>query len=103
MGRTARQTPKRAAELLDGGSLYRVFKGIILCRQPILAVENATDTFGVVRVAVDIEKTLTTRARRRPVARHRKRLDLHDLDFFAEESILLRGTTDCVDEFEPQE
>lgn len=35
-----RQTPKRAAELMDGGSLYRVFKGLILCRQPILAVET---------------------------------------------------------------
>jgi hypothetical protein len=33
-----RQTPKRAAELIEGGSLYRVFKGIILCRQPIVAV-----------------------------------------------------------------
>jgi hypothetical protein len=35
-----RQTPKRAAEIIDGGSLYRVFRGVILCRQPILAVET---------------------------------------------------------------
>ena len=35
-----RQTPKRAGELMDGGSLYRVFKGVILCRQAILAVET---------------------------------------------------------------
>src|SRR5438876_175727 len=35
-----RQTPKRAAELVDGGSLYRVYKGFILSRQRIVAVER---------------------------------------------------------------
>jgi hypothetical protein len=35
-----RQTPKRAAELVDGGSLYRVYRGQILSRQRILAVET---------------------------------------------------------------
>jgi hypothetical protein len=34
-----RQTPKRVAELLDGGSLYWVFKGVILIRQRIAAIE----------------------------------------------------------------
>ena len=35
-----RQTPKRAAEMVDGGSVYRVFKGVILCRQRVLAVNT---------------------------------------------------------------
>jgi hypothetical protein len=35
-----RMTPKRVAEVLDGGSLYRVMKGQILGRQTILAVDT---------------------------------------------------------------
>ena len=35
-----RQTPKRAPELLGGGSLYWVFKVVILIRQRIAAIET---------------------------------------------------------------
>lgn len=35
-----RMTPKRAAEMVDGGSVYRVFKGQVLCRQRILAIDT---------------------------------------------------------------
>ena len=35
-----RQTPKRAEALTTGGSLYRVFKGLILTRQHIVEVRT---------------------------------------------------------------
>jgi len=35
-----RQTPKRSAELVQTGSVYRVFKGVVLCRQRVLAVDT---------------------------------------------------------------
>lgn len=35
-----RQTPKRAGELVDGGSLYRVMKGAVLCRQAIVRIDT---------------------------------------------------------------
>ena len=35
-----RMTPKRAAEMLDGGSVFRVFKGVILCRQRMLDIQT---------------------------------------------------------------
>ncbi|MBB1180032.1 DUF1489 domain-containing protein [Pseudomonas sp. FW305-3-2-15-E-TSA4] len=33
-----RMTPKRAAEIEDGGSLYWVVKGVVVCRQPVLDI-----------------------------------------------------------------
>jgi hypothetical protein len=35
-----RQTPKRAEEIVAGGSLYWVFKGVVLVRQTVLAIET---------------------------------------------------------------
>jgi hypothetical protein len=35
-----RQTPKRAAEMIGEGSVFRVFKGAILCRQRILDIRT---------------------------------------------------------------
>lgn len=52
-----RMTPKRAAELVDGGSIYRVFKGVILCRQRILAV-NTVGEGVTARCEITLDDTL---------------------------------------------
>jgi hypothetical protein len=41
-----RNAPKRRAEVLDGGSLYWVVKGIILVRQPILDIVSFQEADG---------------------------------------------------------
>ncbi len=40
------QTPKREADLLDGGSMYWVIKGIILVRQRLVGFEQGTKDDG---------------------------------------------------------
>ena len=40
------QTPKRQAELLDGGSLYWVIRGIILVRQKLIGFEEGVKDDG---------------------------------------------------------
>jgi hypothetical protein len=40
------QTPKRREELLDGGSLYWVIKGVVQVRQPLLDVAEGTKDDG---------------------------------------------------------
>jgi hypothetical protein len=46
---TTRMAPKRAAELVDGGSLYWVIRGQIMCRERIAAVRPFVDREGVGR------------------------------------------------------
>lgn len=53
---STRMTPKRAGELMAGGSLYRVFKGVILCRQRILDVVT-TGEGATARCAVTLDET----------------------------------------------
>jgi len=46
---TTRMVPKRAEDLLDGGSLYWVIRGQIMCRERIAAVRPFVDKEGVGR------------------------------------------------------
>ena len=47
-----RMWPRRADEILAGGSLYWVFRGAVLARQPILALEEVTGADGIRRCAI---------------------------------------------------
>lgn len=52
-----RMTPKRGPEMVDGGSIYRVFKGVILCRQKILAVDTVGEG-AAARCAIALDETV---------------------------------------------
>ncbi|MGA8226678.1 MAG: DUF1489 domain-containing protein [Xanthobacteraceae bacterium] len=46
---TTRMVPKRVDELLDGGSLYWVIRGQVMCRQELVAIRPFVDKDGVGR------------------------------------------------------
>jgi hypothetical protein len=50
-----RMTPKRAADILDGGSLYWVIKGQIAARQRIVGIEPFRDSDGIGRCKVSLD------------------------------------------------
>ena len=50
-----RMVPKRADELTDGGSLYWVIRGEIMCRQRIRAVRPFRDKDGVGRCGIVLD------------------------------------------------
>lgn len=63
-----RMVPKRAEELLDGGSLFWVMKGEIRARQTLLDVRDFRDDEGVRRCALVLDPNVvrTQRRGRRP-------------------------------------
>ena len=65
---TTRMWPKREAELLAGGSLYWVIKGVVLARQAIVALERVTGADGIERCAIHLDAAIhrTEPAPRRP-------------------------------------
>jgi hypothetical protein len=52
---TTRMVPKRAAEVIDGGSLYWVIRGQIMCRERILDIRPFTDKEGIGRCHIVLD------------------------------------------------
>lgn len=63
-----RMWPKRDAELLDGGSLYWVVKGVVLARQRIVRLDEVDRGDGIRRcgIVLDPEVIRTEAAPKRP-------------------------------------
>ncbi|HEX3432400.1 MAG TPA: DUF1489 domain-containing protein [Rhizomicrobium sp.] len=59
-----RQTPKRAAELLDGGSLYWVIRGQVAARQRLVDIRPARAKDGMQRCGLVYEPKLVPTIRR---------------------------------------
>lgn len=53
-----RMWPKREAEVLDGGSIYWVIKGVILCRQRVLRLDEVVRQDGIRRCGIVLEPGL---------------------------------------------
>jgi hypothetical protein len=61
-----RMTPKRADELMDGGSLYWVIKGAILVRQRIVSIRTLESGSQPCKIDLAPELILTAPQPRRP-------------------------------------
>ncbi|MGB1236196.1 MAG: DUF1489 family protein [Planktomarina sp.] len=47
-----RMWPKREAEVINGGSIYWIIKGVILCRQRVLRMDEVIGQDGIRRCAI---------------------------------------------------
>ncbi|AXC50370.1 DUF1489 family protein [Paracoccus suum] len=63
-----RMWPTREAELLAGGSIFWVFKGVMLARQRLLRLDERTGTDGIRRCALILDRRVvrTSAMPRRP-------------------------------------
>jgi hypothetical protein len=63
-----RMWPKRAEEVLNGGSLYWVFKGSVLCRQRILRLDEVEGGDSILRCGIVLDPAIVrvSAAQRRP-------------------------------------
>ncbi|KUJ76346.1 DUF1489 family protein [Ruegeria profundi] len=63
-----RMWPKREAEILNGGSIYWVIKGVVQCRQRILRLDEVRGEDGIRRCAIvlDPDVVRTQNALKRP-------------------------------------
>ncbi len=50
-----RMWPRREAEVVAGGSLYWVIKGLVLCRQRITGLEERLGADGITRCAIQLD------------------------------------------------
>lgn len=53
-----RMWPRRAPEVLDGGSIYWVIKGVVLCRQRIVALDEVRREDGIPRCGIVLDPEL---------------------------------------------
>lgn len=53
-----RMWPKKEAELLNGGSIYWVFKGVMMARQELVALEEVIGEDGIRRCAIVMRPSL---------------------------------------------
>lgn len=53
-----RMRPKRAEELLAGGSIYWVFRGVMLARQQLMGFEDRVGADGITRCALVLDPQL---------------------------------------------
>ena len=65
---TTRMWPRREAEVLKGGSIYWVIRGLVLCRQRVKGMEERIGADGIRRCAIVLDPALvrTSPQPRRP-------------------------------------